>query len=366
VKRWRAVAIAAATIAACHRDLSQTRPGHVDSAFAAVQIRGKTVMGVDQYTSAHVFEEFPDGGRIVLDRDDAADSAGIAIVRTHMRDVAADFRAGNFSRPFAVHAQQVPGTRVMTARKSTISYEVVDRPRGAEVRMHTTDTSAVRAIHDFLAFQRFDHRAPGHEGMDPDEHAEHMRASAAAPTPTNCAPPASAVNKTGVVTHIRFANGDTLSLRDEPAGDGQIEYKSRGYAGAIQYHVFELLMWGGPSYWYEAYNACSGERLVIDNMPVVSPDSLRFVTIGYGVPITPLVKRIQVLARDRSGSFTMDWDFELGLWAHGKPPLDWGPVNPRWTGAVSIKFDRADRDGKVVGTAVAVRDAGGWHFSVQQ
>ena len=42
-------------------------------------------MGVDQYTSAHIFENLSDGGRIVLDRDDPQDTRGIAIVREHMR-----------------------------------------------------------------------------------------------------------------------------------------------------------------------------------------------------------------------------------------------------------------------------------------
>jgi len=56
-------------------------------------------MGVDQYTSAHVFEDLPDGGRIVLDRDSGSDTAGIATIRQHMRDVAAAFATGDFTKP---------------------------------------------------------------------------------------------------------------------------------------------------------------------------------------------------------------------------------------------------------------------------
>jgi hypothetical protein len=128
-----------------------------DSAFAAVQERGKGVMGVDQYTSSHVFEDLPDGGRIVLDRDDPSDSAGIATIRAHMREVAADFRAGDFTKPFAVHAMTVPGTAEMERRRAQIDYQASDRPRGAEVRITTTDSAAVAAVHAFLAFQRTDH-----------------------------------------------------------------------------------------------------------------------------------------------------------------------------------------------------------------
>ena len=44
-----------------------------DPTYAGVQARGEFVMGVNQYTSTHVFEPLPDGGRIELERD-AADS----------------------------------------------------------------------------------------------------------------------------------------------------------------------------------------------------------------------------------------------------------------------------------------------------
>lgn len=133
-----------------------------DSAFAAVQSRGAAVMGVDQYTSAHVFEDLPDGGRIVLERKDASDSAGVATIRAHMRSIADAFAKGDFSAPGMVHMTSVPGTAVMAARKGAIRYTVVDHPGGGEVRLTTSDTAAVRAIHEFLAFQRMDHRAGGH------------------------------------------------------------------------------------------------------------------------------------------------------------------------------------------------------------
>jgi len=131
--------------------------------FAAMQSRGAHVMGVDQYTSAHVFEDLPDGGRVVLDRDDAVDTAAIATIRAHMRDIATVFRVGDLTKPFQVHAQAVPGTAVMRERRATISYEAIDRPRGGEVRIRSNDSVAVRAIHEFLEFQRQQHHSPSHE-----------------------------------------------------------------------------------------------------------------------------------------------------------------------------------------------------------
>jgi hypothetical protein len=134
-----------------------------DSAFADVQRRGQTVMGVDQFTSKHVFEDLPDGGRIVLDRDDASDTSAVRTIRAHMRDIAAAFERGDFSSPFQVHAQEVPGTRVMAAKRAVMTYSASDRPRGAEVRIHSSDSAAVAAVHAFLRFQRSDHRAAGHD-----------------------------------------------------------------------------------------------------------------------------------------------------------------------------------------------------------
>jgi hypothetical protein len=132
-----------------------------DSAFAAVQQRGAKVMGVDQTTSRHVFESLPDGGRIELQRS-VEDSAGVVQIRQHLAEVAAQFERGEFSAPFLVHAQEVPGTRVMAAKGSAITYTVRPLERGGEIRIRTTDHAAVDAVHEFLAFQRSDHRAPGH------------------------------------------------------------------------------------------------------------------------------------------------------------------------------------------------------------
>lgn len=144
---------------------SDPRPPDTD--FAATQARGQRVMGVDQYTTAHVFEDLPDGGRIILDRDSESDTTGVSTIRQHMREVAAAFAAGDFTKPFQVHAAVVPGTAVMAARRAAMHYEERDRPCGAEVRIRTTDAAAVAAVHQFLAFQRGAHHAGGHESMNP-------------------------------------------------------------------------------------------------------------------------------------------------------------------------------------------------------
>ncbi|HKV75466.1 MAG TPA: hypothetical protein VJN95_13180 [Gemmatimonadales bacterium] len=158
----RPIVIAVIALASCRPAGRAAAPAD-STRFAAMQERGRMVMGVDQYTSQHVFEDLPDGGRIVLDRPDTADAAGIATIREHMRTIAAAFARGDFALPGQVHDQAVPGTDVMSARHGLIRYQAADRPRGGEVRITTTDSLALDAVHRFLAFQRSDHRAAGHE-----------------------------------------------------------------------------------------------------------------------------------------------------------------------------------------------------------
>lgn len=136
-----------------------------DDRFAGVQARGAEVMGVDQYSSMHLFEDLPDGGRIVLVRRDSTDSAGVTIIRSHLRAIADSFGRGIFSSPARVHAMTVPGTTTMARLHERIGYVMRERSGGGEVRITTRDAEALAAVHEFLAFQRMDHHAGGHEGM---------------------------------------------------------------------------------------------------------------------------------------------------------------------------------------------------------
>jgi hypothetical protein len=135
---------------------AQTR----DTGFAALQQRGKMVMGVDQYTSLHRFDDLPDGGRIVLTRS-AVDTAGVQTIRAHLADIARAFAAGDFGHTMAVHQHELPGTAVMRERRTAIRYRVDTLAGGGAVRITTRDTAAVRAIHLFLAAQRGEHHAGG-------------------------------------------------------------------------------------------------------------------------------------------------------------------------------------------------------------
>lgn len=135
-----------------------------DSLFQAVQRRGAMVMGVDQDASHHVFETLPDGGRILFQMNDTTDLAGTETIRRHLRTIADSFAAGVFTDPALVHAREVPGTATLRRLRERVAYRYSDRPGGGELRLQTADPEAAAAIGEFLAFQRSDHRAPGHAG----------------------------------------------------------------------------------------------------------------------------------------------------------------------------------------------------------
>ena len=104
-----------------------------DSAFRALQDRGKTAMGVDQYTSLHRFDPLPDGGRIALVRD-STDAAGVATIRAHLWDISRAFAAGEFAVPGFVHGREVPGTRVMAPGGNAMTL-VIGVPGGKPFRL---------------------------------------------------------------------------------------------------------------------------------------------------------------------------------------------------------------------------------------
>ena len=136
-----------------------------DSAFAALQDRGRHYMGVDQYTSTHQYEDLVDGGRIVLVRD-STDTAGVAMIRMHLQHIARAFGQGDFRIPMLVHEKDVPGIDVMARKHQLIRYGFTPRPGGGTVTISTKDPGAVKAIHSFLAFQRSGHRTDEHHTPD--------------------------------------------------------------------------------------------------------------------------------------------------------------------------------------------------------
>lgn len=119
--------------------------------------RGAAAMGFDQYNTTHHFRLFETGGGIEVVTNDPADATGRDQIRTHLREIAADFSQGNFAKPFMTHGEMPPGVTTMQARKNTLHFIYEDRPDGGMVRINTTDAKTRQAVYEFLRYQIHEH-----------------------------------------------------------------------------------------------------------------------------------------------------------------------------------------------------------------
>lgn len=120
--------------------------------------RGAAVMGFDQELTTHHFFLFTDGGAIDVSVRQPSDTQNLGAIRSHLPHIAMMFSDGNFEAPMLVHdSTNVPGTKIMTARKQTIRYSYAETENGGRVNIVTTDPQSLAAVHSFLKFQITDH-----------------------------------------------------------------------------------------------------------------------------------------------------------------------------------------------------------------
>ena len=126
---------------------------------SAMEKRGAMVMGFDQELTVHHFLLFTDGGAIDVGVKDASNAKDRDAIRSHLPHIAMMFGEGNFDAPMLVHdSTNVPGTKVMAARKKDIRFQYVETPSGGRVDISTTEPRALAAVHAFLTFQIADHK----------------------------------------------------------------------------------------------------------------------------------------------------------------------------------------------------------------
>ena len=119
--------------------------------------RGDAVMGFAHERTTHHFRLRASGGEIEITATDPHDEESASAIRGHLRHVARMFADGDFTAPVLIHAQDPPGTDVMSARRAVIAYAVENVPGGARLRITVSDRDALEAVHRFLRFQISDH-----------------------------------------------------------------------------------------------------------------------------------------------------------------------------------------------------------------
>lgn len=125
---------------------------------AGVDSRGDHAMGFSHETTVHHFILLPDGGSISVETRNEHDNATRDQIRSHLAHIAGLFSSGDFDLPIFIHDRVPPGVPIMKAKRCAISYTYQDSARGGEVRIRTSNTEALNAVHEFLAFQIQDHR----------------------------------------------------------------------------------------------------------------------------------------------------------------------------------------------------------------
>lgn len=117
---------------------------------------GADVMPFDLARTEHVFRATPDGGtQSVVSRD--GDPAQVALIRTHLRDEAARFAAGNYDSPSRIHGAAMPGLATLRAAASQVVVRYEERPDGARITFSSPDAPVVSAVHAWFAAQVRDH-----------------------------------------------------------------------------------------------------------------------------------------------------------------------------------------------------------------
>ena len=122
-----------------------------------MQHHGEDVMGFSQTKTAHHFLLTEDGGVIEVTAKDPKDAVSQDQIRMHLPHIATAFASGDFTDPMEVHDQTPPGVPTMKRLKAQIQYKYEETNTGGRVLIHSDNTKAIDAIHDFLRFQIREH-----------------------------------------------------------------------------------------------------------------------------------------------------------------------------------------------------------------
>jgi hypothetical protein len=120
--------------------------------------RGEHVMGFSQTATTHHFFLLDSGGSIQVEANSPTDKKSIDEIRMHLSHITKMFTDGNFDIPMFVHDTTPPGVPEMKRLKTDIHYSFEETGSGGRIRIVTTNTTALDAIHKFLRFQIEEHK----------------------------------------------------------------------------------------------------------------------------------------------------------------------------------------------------------------
>jgi hypothetical protein len=139
-------------------DILGTNQSHLSSSSTmSMMERGDIAMGFNQNKIEHNFMSTSSGGAIVITALNINDTETIQQIKDHTLDIQKEFLQGNFTKPFFIHAEEVPGTKVMTEKKDLINYSTWNLRNGSILILDTRDGEVTNAIHQFMNYQGNQH-----------------------------------------------------------------------------------------------------------------------------------------------------------------------------------------------------------------
>jgi hypothetical protein len=135
---------------------------------AEVAQRGAEVMPFSLKATTHIFTKLSDGGSQRVIAKDPSDDVQIRLIRTHLRDIQAQFQRGDFSGPVRIHGADMPGlAQLRAAKPGQISIVYRDVDSGGELTYQSGDPKLVSSLHAWFDAQLSDH---GADAMDEQMH----------------------------------------------------------------------------------------------------------------------------------------------------------------------------------------------------
>ncbi len=142
---------------------------------AEVAQRGAEVMPFRLDATTHVFTKTAQGGVQRVVAKDPADTAQVKLVRSHLREIEAQFRQGDLSAPAHIHGMDMPGlAELKAAQAGSIAIRYHDVKGGAELAYRTADAQLVAALHRWFDAQLSDHGADAMAGHEHHPGSMHM------------------------------------------------------------------------------------------------------------------------------------------------------------------------------------------------
>jgi hypothetical protein len=141
-----------------HMHEQQTTEKAMADHHEGVNSRGDQAMGFSHEKTTHHFLLRSNGGVIAIEVNDPMDTESRDEIRQHLMHIAGMFSAGDFEAPMFIHDRVPPGVPAMKRLQKQITYTFEILEHGAQIRIATKNSEAVKAVHDFLRFQITDHK----------------------------------------------------------------------------------------------------------------------------------------------------------------------------------------------------------------